>query len=52
MRSLDQADDLKLLKMRDTSFLVAPIPEHAFFKQAVFQNRFRQRFFQSAHLLA
>ena len=30
---LDQADDLQLLGMRDTSFLVSPMPDHVFLRR-------------------
>ena len=52
MRLLDSADDLKLLRCRGSSFVVAPQPRACFFKQAVFQRELGDQLLQIAHIVA
>jgi hypothetical protein len=38
--------------MRDTSFVVAPIRDHAFFEQTVLEGELSDHLLESAHLVA
>jgi hypothetical protein len=37
--------------MQDTSFVVLPIPEHAFFEHTIFQGEISNDLFEIAHLV-